>query len=119
MRELTAYEKTLNPIYEIYMLEKSGAKTRIYDTGKDSGFPDTGCEASMGFYYSLEDAIEAMHTNACDIRECVYDYGFVLRRMPGLYQSVGHKDRIYFTYDSEKDGFFEAEEPALLHILAY
>ena len=103
---------TSKPIYRVFMQEKSGA-----DTTK--GWPDTGCTADMGFYYDLEDAIEAMHMNACDIRECVYDYGYVITQYPGLYRFPSYMGRIYFKWDEERKGFYEAEEPEQMRILSF
>jgi len=100
------------PIYRIVMQEKSGADTK-------NGWPDTGCQDDMGFYYKKEDAIEAMHENACDIRECVYNYGYVIEQMPGLYTCPGHESRIYFAWDEKKKGFFETEEPENMKCLSF
>ena len=111
-------EDDYRPIYAIYVAEKSGADPVISKTGKNLGFPDLGCTALMGFYYEKKDAIKAMHNNAADIRECVYNYGFVVKWRPGLYSSAGREDRIYFKWDDEKKGFYEADEPDLLRILA-
>ena len=110
-----------NPIYRILMMEKSGNESIEYPTGKDSGFPDMGATAEMGFYFSYEDAVEAMHENALDIRECVYDYGFVIMQFQGLYRTPGYHDdaRQYFAWDEEKQGFYEAEEPKKMHILSF
>lgn len=120
MRELTARELWLSPIYVIMVMEKSGADTIKYESGKDSGFPDTGSTNYCGFYYSIEDAIHAMHTNKCDLRECVYNYGYVLRHMPGMYcNSADADDRIYFKWDDERQGYFESDEPAIMRRIEF
>ena len=106
-------------IYEIMMCSNSGADTIIYESGKDSGFPDLGACSTVGFYHELENAIDAMHENGCDIRECVYNYGFVLKRRPGLYNLCGQYERIYFKWDEDRQGFYEAEEPERLKIIAF
>ena len=111
-------ENDYRPIYVIMMMEKSGEDPVISKSGKNLGWPDLGCTAEMGFYHEMADAIEAMHENACDIRECCYDYGFVLKQTPGLYSNVGKDDRIYFKWDDNKQGFYETEEPKRLGILA-
>lgn len=92
------------PIYRIMMQEKSGEDFR-------SGWPDTGAQANMGFFYDKQDAIDAMHENALDIRECVYDYGYVIEQHEGLYDCPGSESRIYFKWDDDRKGFYEAEEP--------
>lgn len=101
------------PIYRVFMQEKSGAEL------DSRGWPDTGCTADMGFYYDKEDAIEAMHENMADIRECVYDYGYVIKQNPGLYTCPTSLDRIYFKWDEERQGFYEAEEPKAMGILSF
>ncbi len=118
MKDLNSYASKLQPIYSIMLMEKSGAETIKYDSGKDSGMPDTGTTDYPGFYYSLEDALHAMHENICDIRECVYDYGYVLRHLPGMYGNLaGSSDRIYFKWDEARKGYYEADEPELMKML--
>lgn len=100
------------PIYRIMMQEFSGEE-------KANGWPDSGCQKDMGFYYDKKDAIEAMHENACDIRECIFDYGYVIEQHEGLYDFIGSDRRIYFKWDEEKHGFFEAEEPEAMKRLSF
>ena len=107
------------PIFEIMMLENTGDKELVYPTGKPSGFPDTGITDNAGFYYELDKAIEALHHNACDLRETVYDAAFILCRFPGLYDCVFSEGRIYFVWDKENEGYFEAEEPEWFKRVAY
>ena len=120
IRNLTEHEKAhgAQPIYRIMMMSKSGADPIVYETGKNSGFPDTGYKVEMGFYYDKDLAIEAMHRNGCDIRECCYNYGYVIMQLPGLYQSAGSDERQYFKWDEDRQGFFEAEEPELMRFMA-
>ena len=107
-----------SPIYEILLFEHPD-KAHIFSDGRrDPYFPDMGCTAGMGFYHEKEWAVRAMHENMCDIRETVYNAGFVLERHPGLYQPVGREGRIYFLWDEGKKGFFEAEEPEIFRHLA-
>lgn len=98
------------PIFEIFLME-NGDKELVYKNGVHSGFPDMGATSNMGYYYNLNDAVEAMNRNACDIREHFYNAGFVLCRFPGLYADVPKAGRIYFEWDDEKEGFFEKPEP--------
>lgn len=106
------------PIYEILLFVNPN--TELYSkTGKPLGFPDLGGSDMPGFYYNIQDAIDAMHENACDIRECTYSAGFVLCRFPGLYESAGTKERMYFVWDDEKGGFYEQEEPEIFQHIAY
>ena len=100
------------PIFRIFMMEYPD-KEIVYPTGKHSGFPDYGSSNEVGFYYSLDDAIEAMNQNMCDIHEFTYGAGFILCQFPGLYESSGTEMRMYFVWDEEKQGFFQKEEPEI------
>lgn len=107
-----------HPIYEILLFEHPN-KEMIGKSGKHLGWPDTGAENNVGFYYDLDDAIEAMHTNCCDIQERVYRAGFILCRREGLYSCVGHENRMYFLWDDTRGGFYETEEPHIFWHIAY
>lgn len=106
------------PIYEIMVFEHPN-KELIGNNGKHLGWPDEGSSANMGFYYDLDDAIEAMHTNRCDIQERVYHAGFVMCRREGLYSCVGTENRLYFIWNEERGGFFETDEPHIFWHVAY
>lgn len=104
-------------IWEIMMIEFPDREL-IYPSGKHSGFPDMGSSMIAGFYYERERAVEALHENALDIRETIYDAAFLLRRYPGLYQAVGKDGRTYFLWDAQRGGFYEAEEPDIFRHIA-
>ena len=106
------------PIYELMLFEHPN-KELVYPTGKHSGFPDLGATMVAGYYHDLSDAVESMRVNNCDIREYVYNAGFILCRFPGMYQSVDQAWRIYFVWDEERQGFYEAEEPVIFKHIAY
>ena len=109
------------PLFEI-MLFKYSNKELIYHKPEGdihSGWPDTGGENYMGFYYELDTAIQAMNENWCDIQETCFSAGFILCRFPGLYNSALSNHRMYFLWDEEKKGFFEADEPAIFKHVAY
>jgi len=110
---------TLNPIFEIMLFEYPDKEVVYHKPEGDvlSGFPDTGCVNNVGFYYELDTAIQAMNENWCDIQETCYHAGFILCHFPGLYQAAIH--RMYFLWDEEKKGFFEAEEPEIFKHVAY
>lgn len=100
------------PIYEIYLLANA-AKEYIIPYGKPTGWPDTSGE-SVGFYYELESAVDALHENRLDMRDGgVFNAAFILCKFPGLYNSAGDDMRLYFLWDEAKDGFWEAEEPEI------
>lgn len=108
------------PIYVVMVMEKSGTDTIKYDNGKDSGFPDVGEVDYPGFYYDYEDALYAMHNNTCDIREGIYNYGFILKHFPGMYCNSAEKgSRVYFEWDQNLQGYYEVSEPNLLELLSF
>lgn len=111
---------TNEPIFAIMLFSKPGNKDVIFPGETHSGIPDLGSTSYPGFYHNEADAIRAMHENMGDIRECSYDYGFVLKHEPGMYGNCASKDdRTYFVWDDERDGFYEAEEPTLLEKFGY
>lgn len=112
------YTPDINPIYSLMLFENPD-KELIYDSGKASGFPNIGHSYEPGYYYALDDAIEAMHNNTLDVREHIYNAGFVICRFPGVYNAAGTNERLYFLWDDNKQGFFEAEEPEIFRHMAY
>lgn len=94
--------RDLQPIYEIQLF-----------TTLDGAFN------GMGFYYNLDDAVIAMHENVLDIRETVFNYGFILCKFPGLYQCADTEARIFFQWDEERQGFYEADEPECFEHLGF
>ena len=106
------------PIFEIMLIEHPD-KELIYPTGKRSGLPDTGSVYTVGFYYTYDQAAEALHENACDIHETMYDAAFLICRYPGLDNCVTSEGRVYFLWNTEKSGYVEAEEPKIFEHMAY
>ena len=109
------------PIFEIAVFEYPD-KELIYHKPEGevhSGLPDTGCMDHMGFYYDLDTAIKAMNENWADIQETIYHAGFILCRFPGLYNCTLTEHRMYFLWNKERKGFFEAEEPKIFEHVAY
>jgi len=112
------YKIETEPIYILHLFENPN-KELIYTSGKHSGFPDTGSEDEVGFFYNIDDAIHTMHENITDIRETVYNVGFILCKFQGTYETAGTEARMYFVWDEEKQGFFEQEEPPIFKHVAY
>ncbi len=48
----------------------------------------SGRKRSVGFFYSLHDAIESVESNASDIHERVYTYAVIERVSEGIYYQV-------------------------------
>lgn len=104
-------------IWTIFLCEK--LEPKIYESGKDSGFNDRGCSAAMGFYLDKEDAVEAMHNNVCDIRECVYNYGCIEEVGEGVYGAIPNSVQ-WFKWNEDKQGYYEIETPEReKHIYGY
>ena len=100
------------PIFEIMVFEHP-EKLGIYD------IPDLGAFRNVGFVYSLDDAIEILNTNKCDLHEYFYRAAFILMKLPGLYVGSMSRNRMYFLWDQERKGFFQAEEPEIFSHFMY
>lgn len=111
------YEKE-QPIFELLLFEHPD-KEMFSKHDQPMGVPDTGALDIVGFFYDLDQAIQAMNENHLGIQETVYHAGFIILKYPGLYQAAGPHKRIYFKWDPEKKGFFEAEEPKIFQHVAY
>lgn len=108
LEEFVAFSKryyNTKPIYEIVLFERAG------DTYDKYGLPNHGIDDHPAFYYDLDTAIRAMNENWGDIQDCAFHAGFVYARFPGAYSYCGPESRMYFLWDEERKGFFEAEEP--------
>ena len=64
---------------------------------------------AWGYYWNREDAVDAVHRNVTDIHETIYPYAIVERLVPGLFPVP--KEREWFGWDEEKDGFYEIKTP--------
>ena len=108
------------PIFEIVLFTHPCKEMMFIRDGKEipSGYPDANLN-NMGFFFDLDDAVQAMHENWLDIQETCFHAGFILCRFPGLYESSGEDARIYYIWNEDKQGFFEADEPELFHHVAY
>jgi len=116
--ESNMYFGGAKPIYSIMLFEYPN-KEYMFPKGSNSGFPDLGANSELGFYYSLSEAIDVMNNNALDMRECVYNAGFILCKFPGLYNFAGSNVRMYFVWDDDKQGFYQQEEPEIFKHVAY
>lgn len=98
------------PIYEIMLFKLPTKMLADKKAGGGLVVPDFRYTCKPGFYHDVDSAVKAMHENACDIQDKTYDAGFVLVRFPGMYSVADQDGRIYFVWNEEKKGFFEAEE---------
>ena len=73
------------------------------------GFPDTGHNRCWGFYTDKNMAIDALHENATDMNETMYEYAIVEEYYEGISNFTGFRQ--FFKYSDEKDGYFEIDEP--------
>lgn len=101
------------PIFMIYLTDE----IEPYVT-KDGKIMDwSGCQLNfMGFYYDLDDAIDAMHYNAMDISEDIFTCGYITVGFQGVYNHAADwYNRMFFKWNNDKEGFFEEEnEPKLM-----
>jgi len=74
------------------------------------GFPDLGCQRTWGYYSKRETAVQALHENWTDMRELLYNYALIEYIEEGICPSACY-DRQWFKWDSEREGYFEIEEP--------
>ena len=65
---------------------------------------------AWGYYRNRDEAINAVHRNVTDMHETIYPYAIIERLDPGLFPVP--KERAWFGWDEEKDGFYEIETPA-------
>jgi len=98
------------PIYAITCLEK------IETDANNTGFPDFGATAFMGFYYDKKIAFDAVQENRADIAEHCYRYVVIERILPGLYSYP--RDRWFFEYDHSKNRFITIAEPSVMNHIA-
>lgn len=115
--ESNIYFGGAKPIYSIMLFEYPNQEY-VFPNGGNSGFPDFGANSELGFYHSLPEAIDAMNNNALDMRENIYNAGFILCKFPGLYNSAGTNVRMYFVWDDDKQGFYQQEEPEIFKHIA-
>ena len=64
---------------------------------------------AWGYFWNKESAVDAVHKNATDMHESIYSYAIIEHLEPGLFPVP--KDREWFGWDEEKDGFYESETP--------
>ena len=93
-------------MYFITCFQKDG-------TEKLNNKPNFGAMRTFGYLESYEEAEKALNENWCDMYECLYRYSVIEKIEPGKVKDVvcDEKDRKWFQYDGEKDGFFKLDEP--------
>ena len=110
------------PIFSILLFEHPDKMHMIVNKDGEeepSGFPDTGDQYEVGFYYDLKTAIEVLNSNVCDIQEGCYNAAFILCKFQGLYIGCNMHERMYFVWDPVCRGFFQQEEPKIFKHIAY
>lgn len=73
------------------------------------GWLDMGSIRTFGFLETFEEAEQALNENACDMRECLYDYAVVEEMQPGIHPTAFN--RWFYKFDEERKGFYRIEEP--------
>lgn len=83
-------------IYEIYVLEDPITIDRL-------GRPEWGHRESVGFYYELETAKQAVKNNWVDINERgSYNAAVIVKKGPGLYPIALVQGYYIFNHQTEK-----------------
>ena len=85
------------PIYIVQVLESDDAFLR------DPPEP-------VGYFYELDEAIDAVTFNWDDLHETCYDVAFITCQFPGLYRSAPPEMRLYFVWDKEYEIYVQTEE---------
>lgn len=95
---------------EEYIIKNTKDNGEIVE--KKSGFPDFGDSNTVGFFYEKEKALDAVHNNAGDINETIYDYAIVEEVEPGLYPCS--TVRWLYKFDYKTKQYNPIEEPEIL-----
>ena len=64
---------------------------------------------AWGYYWNRDEAVDAVHRNVTDMHETIYPYAIIEHLEPGLFPVP--KEREWFGWVEEKDGFYEIETP--------
>lgn len=70
---------------------------------------DIGASRVVGYCSNYLIADSILRNNVCDIHETIYHYAVIEEIEEGVYPTV--KDRWFYKYDKEKDGYYPIEEP--------
>ena len=87
----------LRPIYEIWTMSDIGG-VDVNADGKPNGWPSATVEY-IGWYPNVEDAVDAVLENRCDIWETCYEGAMVICRYPGLYVPGSNVNRQMFKWN--------------------
>ena len=71
-----------------------------------------GCRRSVGFRWTLEDAIDTVESNMCDIWEYSYDYACIEELNGALYPWAD--ERWFFKFNTETKRYEQIDEPVIL-----
>ena len=64
---------------------------------------------AWGYFWTKESAVDSVHRNMTDMHETIYPYAIIENLEPGLFPVP--KERVWFCWDEDKDGFYEIETP--------
>ena len=73
--------------------------------------PDLGSRRLVGWYTAFETAVSAVTENWCDLYEYAYRYVLIEKIEEGLYRPADSRDRWWFMYDYDTDGYIPIKEP--------
>ena len=114
------------PIFSVMMIEHADKEAVWSQKEKDqsqsvihSGFPDLGDTWEPCFYHSIDDAINVVLNNVCDIQEGCYEACFILCKFPGVYSVVPSDMRMYYRWHKGNNSFVQEEEPEIFKHIAF
>lgn len=84
--------------------------TRCQEDAKYPGYLDFGHERNVGYYTSLDDAINSVSNNNCDIWETIYKYAMIEEVKEGLYGSACMRTW-WFKWNEELKKYEPMEKP--------
>lgn len=89
--------------------------TCIQNSGKEikNNEPHYGDIRTFGYEETYADAEADLNMNVYDMHEFLYSYAVIENIPEGKINKEGNeeKNRTWFLYDKEKDGFFKTEKP--------
>ena len=100
-------------IYVITIMTK--VEEMVSSSGKKMGIPDFGDSRTTGYYYTYDDARDAVVSNLYDMWETIYDYALIEKVAPGVFNGASTDDRSLFKYNKDKDKYEPIEEPKILN----
>ena len=78
-------------------------------TGVEDPFNAVSHRRCFGWFTTLDEAVDAVETNRCEIRECLYDYMIIEQFSPGLY--CGVQEEWWWKWNRKRKKFLRIKKP--------